>query len=90
VGEVTADQILAAAEESFRDAPWNAPELHARLEAVGESLGGLRLGKTQAPVRVAVTGRTVGLPLFESLEALGRDRTLARMAAARTRLASPA
>jgi glutamyl-tRNA synthetase len=90
VGEVTADQILTAAEESFRDAPWNAPELHARLEAVGESLGGLRLGKTQAPVRVAVTGRTVGLPLFESLEALGRDRTLARMAAARTRLASPA
>ena len=40
----------------------------------------------QAPVRVAVTGRTVGPPLFESLEVLGRERTLARLAAARARL----
>ncbi len=37
---------------------------------------GLKLGKAQAPVRVAVTGRTVGLPLFESVEILGHDRTL--------------
>ncbi|MGW4410466.1 hypothetical protein ACWEJ6_40960 [Nonomuraea sp. NPDC004702] len=35
---------------------------------------------------VAVTGRTVGLPLFESLELLGRDRTLARLDAALLRL----
>ena len=34
------------------------------------------------PVRVAVTGRTVSPPLFESLELLGRDRTLARLAVA--------
>ena len=47
---------------------------------------GLKLGKTQAPVRVAVTGRTVGLPLFESLELLGADRTLTRLRAARIRL----
>jgi glutamyl-tRNA synthetase len=33
-----------------------------------------------------VTGRTVGLPLFESLEVLGRERTLARVRAARSRL----
>jgi glutamyl-tRNA synthetase len=37
-------------------------------------------------VRVAATGRTVGLPLFESLEVLGRERTLARLTAARARL----
>jgi glutamyl-tRNA synthetase len=35
---------------------------------------------------VAVTGRSVGLPLFESLEMLGRERTLARLAAARARI----
>jgi glutamyl-tRNA synthetase len=52
---------------------------------VGEALG-LKLAKTQAPVRVAVTGRTVGPPLFESLEVLGREATLARLAAARARL----
>ena len=43
-------------------------------------------GKVQAPVRVAVTGRTVGPPLFESLEVLGRDETLRRIGAARARL----
>ena len=34
-------------------------------------------------LRVAVTGRRVGPPLFESIELLGRDRTLARLARAR-------
>src|SRR5690606_40389076 len=77
--------ILADAEAAYRDAPWKADELKTRLEAVGAEHG-LKLGKTQAPVRVAVTGRTVGLPLFESLEILGRDRTLTRIAAARARL----
>jgi glutamyl-tRNA synthetase len=80
-----AAQILAAAAEVYRDAPWETEELKSRLERAGAEHG-LKLGKTQAPVRVAVTGRTVGLPLFESLEVLGRDRTLARIAAARTRL----
>jgi len=56
---------------------------------VGEKHG-LKLGKAQAPVRVAVTGRTVGLPLFESLQVLGRERTLARIDAAIARLADAA
>lgn len=81
-----AAQILADTEQAYRDAPWEAGELKTRLEAVGAAYG-LKLGKAQAPVRVAVTGRTIGLPLFESLEALGRERTLARIAAARARLA---
>jgi glutamyl-tRNA synthetase len=34
------------------------------------------------PVRVAVTGRKVSPPLFESLELLGRERSLARLSAA--------
>lgn len=64
---------------------WDAESLKSTLEAVGTARG-LKLGKTQAPVRVAVTGRTVGLPLFESLEVLGRERTLTRIRAARLRL----
>jgi len=82
-----AAEILAAAEEAYREAPWEAEELKTRLEAIGTARG-LKLGKTQAPVRVAVTGRTVGLPLFESLEILGRERTLARIAAARAKLSA--
>ncbi|RKS74217.1 glutamyl-tRNA synthetase [Actinomadura pelletieri DSM 43383] len=77
-----AADILAAVETAYQDIPWTAAALKDRLEQIGAEHG-LKLGKAQAPVRVAVTGRTVGLPLFESLEILGRDRTLTRIAAAR-------
>jgi len=66
-------------------ADWSAPALHEATLAVGEAHG-LKLGKAQAPIRVAVTGRTVGPPLFESLTALGRERTLERVRAARARI----
>lgn len=75
------DDAIAA----FADAEWTAEALHACLLALGEARG-LKLGKAQAPVRVAVTGRTVGPPLFESLVLLGRERTLERLRAARSRL----
>jgi glutamyl-tRNA synthetase len=81
-----AAELLAAAAKAFAALDvWAAEPLRAALERVGEERG-LKLGKTQAPVRVAVTGRTVGLPLFESIEVLGREPTLARLAAARDRL----
>jgi glutamyl-tRNA synthetase len=40
---------------------------------------GLKPRNAFGPVRVAVTGRTVSPPLFESIELLGRDRALARL-----------
>ena len=64
---------------------WTADSLKTALETIGEGHG-LKLGKTQAPVRVAVTGRTVGPPLFEALEVMGREETLRRMRAAEARL----
>ncbi|MGO9197051.1 MAG: glutamate--tRNA ligase [Acidimicrobiales bacterium] len=60
---------------------WRAPALKAQLEAVAAEHD-RKLGKAQAPVRVAALGRGVGLPLFESLEVLGREETLARIDAA--------
>ncbi len=84
-----AGSLLAAAHERFQGVPaWQAGALRAELEQIGTAHG-LKLGKAQAPVRVAVTGRSVGLPLFESLEVLGRDRTVARLARALARLADP-
>ncbi|TDC84423.1 glutamate--tRNA ligase [Micromonospora sp. KC606] len=81
-----AAELLDAAVAGYEAlASWDADALKSTLEAVGAERG-LKLGKAQAPVRVAVTGRTVGLPLFESLEVLGRERTLARLRAARVRL----
>jgi glutamyl-tRNA synthetase len=82
-----AADVLDAAAAAFGDESlaWTAEALKDALTVVGEGLG-LNLKKTQAPVRVAITGRTVGPPLFESLEVLGREATLRRIAAARVRL----
>jgi glutamyl-tRNA synthetase len=43
---------------------------------------GLKPRDAFGPVRVAVTGKRISPPLFESLELLGRDRSLSRLAAA--------
>jgi glutamyl-tRNA synthetase len=73
--------ILPAVISAFEAlSTWEAATLKDTLVAVGEAHG-LKLGKAQAPVRVAITGRAVGLPLFESLEVLGRERTLERLGA---------
>jgi glutamyl-tRNA synthetase len=81
-----AAEILDATADAFEALDdWSAEPLKATLEQVGLARE-LKLGKTQAPVRVAVTGRSVGLPLFESLEVLGRERTLRRLRAARAAL----
>jgi glutamyl-tRNA synthetase len=84
-GSPAATAILEETIAAYADGPWETDALQAALAAIGERHG-LKLGKAQAPVRVAVTGRTVGPPLFESLELLGRDRVLDRLRAARARL----
>jgi glutamyl-tRNA synthetase len=80
-----AREILAGVAELYAKVDWDADALRAALGEVG-GRHGLKLGKAQAPVRVAVTGRTVGLPLFESLVVLGREATLDRLHAAHRRL----
>ncbi|MEY4361648.1 MAG: hypothetical protein RL391_954 [Actinomycetota bacterium] len=85
-GSPDAVKMLGVAIDAFSDVTWNAEVLKTTLENAGNSLG-LKLGKAQAPVRVAVTGRTIGPPLFEALEILGRDVVLARLRAAADRLA---
>ncbi len=84
-----ASDILERARTAFSEVEWSAATLHAELRAIGESFG-LKLGKAQAPVRVATTGRAVGPPLFESLVLLGRDATLARLDTALAKLTSAA
>ena len=49
---------------------------------------GLKPKAAFTPVRVAVTGRTVSPPLYESMELLGRESTLLRLRAALDRVAS--
>jgi glutamyl-tRNA synthetase len=82
-----AEAILASVRKNWADADWTAEALRSGLEAAAAEHG-LKLSKAQAPVRVALTGRTVGLPLFESVEVLGRERTLARIDATTAKLAA--
>ncbi|QHF96766.1 glutamate--tRNA ligase [Streptomyces sp. NHF165] len=80
------DALLRTARAKLESADWSSAEaLKEAVLAAGEEHG-LKLGKAQAPVRVAVTGRTVGLPLFESLQVLGKEPTLRRIDAALTAL----
>jgi glutamyl-tRNA synthetase len=76
--------ILSAAIDAYEGlvGGWTRDALHEATLAVAEGVG-RKLGKAQAPIRVAVTGRRVGPPLFEALEVLGPERTLARLRAAR-------
>lgn len=82
--------ILAAAIERYAGIDWDAASIREAGVAAGADVGVEQLGKAQAPIRLAVTGRSVGPPLWESLELLGRDRTLARLTAALERLQGPA
>jgi glutamyl-tRNA synthetase len=79
--------VLAEARAAYATCEWIAGSLHDVTRAIADARG-LALAKAQAPIRVAVTGRTVGPPLFESLEILGRERTLERLAAAQERIAA--
>ncbi len=62
----------------FGSCEFTAESLKSATERVGEKHQ-VKLGKLQAPLRVAITGRTVGPPLFEPIELLGRDETLRRI-----------
>ena len=77
--------ILEAVHNAFVEIEWEVDVLHDALRVIGDRYD-MKLGKAQAPVRVAVTGRSVGPPLFESMHALGRDTVLTRIAAARKTL----
>ncbi len=77
--------LLEQALDAYGRCEWTADALRASTVAIGEETG-TKLAKTQAPIRVAVTGRTVGPPLFESLEVLGRDEVLRRVSAALDRV----
>jgi glutamyl-tRNA synthetase len=84
-GAELAAAVLDHALAGFADCDWTAAGLEASLFSYAEQ-NEISKGKVQAPVRVSVTGRSVGPPLFESLEVLGRDETLRRLNAAKERL----
>jgi glutamyl-tRNA synthetase len=71
-------------------ADWCTPSIETALKSTLIDEMGLKPRHAFGPIRVAVTGSTVSPPLFESLELLGRERSLARLRTAPRTLAGPA
>jgi glutamyl-tRNA synthetase len=83
MGEQVA-QVLGAAHDALAELPeWSTEAIEGALR--GALIDGLGLKPKVAfgPVRLAITGRRVSPPLFESMELLGREPSLARIAALR-------
>jgi glutamyl-tRNA synthetase len=74
---------LAAAVASALDGvgTWDRTGLEAAVRSAAEALGA-KLGAVAQPLRVALTGRTKSIGVFEILEALGPDESRTRIAAA--------
>ena len=77
-----AGRSLQAAEKALSDGAWSVADIEAALRELPEQLG-LKPKAVFQAVRVAITGSTVSPPLFESIELLGKERSLARLSAAR-------
>ncbi len=86
VQTATALQVALAEIEDADD--MSAASLEARFRAKAEATG-WKAGQFFGAIRVAVTGKTVAPPLFATIEALGRQRALARINHAVWLLTSP-
>ncbi len=84
-----ATAVLDAALRAFEGVDeWTAGTIEAALkQALLEDLA-LKPRKAFGPIRVAATGASISPPLFESLELLGRDRSVQRLSAGRDRAAA--
>jgi glutamyl-tRNA synthetase len=84
-----AGQILDAALSALENVDeWKTDRIEEALKvALLENLA-VKPRKAFGPIRVAATGASISPPLFESLELLGRDRSLQRLTAGRDRAAA--
>jgi len=81
-GAGSATTLEAALEALGGVAEWRHDAIKAALDAALVQGLGLKPKHAFTPLRVAITGRTVSPPLFESMELLGREHSLARLRAA--------
>ncbi|MEZ5412649.1 MAG: glutamate--tRNA ligase family protein [Acidimicrobiales bacterium] len=75
-------EVLDAVIDRLATVAWDPATLEDVVLGVGTELG----RKSQLPVRLAVTGASTGLPLFEPMAELDRETVLARLRAARSRI----
>jgi glutamyl-tRNA synthetase len=81
-------EVLAAVAEALAGLdPFEPQQIEAALAPLLDRFD-LKPGRLYQPIRVAITGTAVSPGIFESLAALGRERSLERIRAAANRLAS--
>ena len=86
-----AGRVLEAATEAFDALPesdWNRDSIEAAIRGLQDGLD-LKLRKYIPTLYVAIMGKAQGIPLFDSLEILGRKRALRRLGKAREAAAAP-
>lgn len=82
LGAEGSQRALAAAQTALSQlTDWTPGAIEQALRSLGEQLQ-MKPKQVFQAVRVAVSGTMVSLPLFESLALIGRERVLARLAAA--------
>jgi glutamyl-tRNA synthetase len=80
-------RVLKRAQEVLPTVEFKHDPLDQALRAAAQELG-VKAGQMFQPIRVAVCGRKNAPPLFETLEVLGKETTLQRLAEARQKLGS--
>lgn len=70
--------VLAELRESLSQCPWTMQDIEKLLEEFCRTRQ-LGVGKVAQPIRVAVTGTTVSPPIFDTLDILGKEKTLTRI-----------
>ena len=78
LGEGSEAVLRAVSERLHALAEWTVELIEPAVWGIGELLG-LNKKRTATPLRVAITGRMISPPLFESMVLLGRERTLRRI-----------
>ncbi|WP_405068012.1 glutamate--tRNA ligase [Kribbella sp. NBC_01510] len=78
-----AGAVLEASAKALADVEWTTEAIEAALRASLIDGLGLKPKNAFGPVRVAISGRRISPPLFESLELLGREKSLHRLERAR-------
>ncbi|MEV5962171.1 glutamate--tRNA ligase [Kribbella sp. NPDC051952] len=78
-----AGAVLEASAKALADVEWTTEAIEAALRASLIDGLGLKPKNAFGPVRVAISGRRISPPLFESLELLGREKSLHRLEQAR-------
>ncbi|MFN0097476.1 MAG: glutamate--tRNA ligase, partial [Gemmatimonadaceae bacterium] len=80
--------LLAATRETLQGlSEWDPALMESELRALAEKKG-VGTGKLFQPLRVALTGLSTSPGLFDVMLVLGKDRTLARISAAESKLAT--